>query len=101
MAWTGVTAAALWSAANRAWSVRSVARFLSVFAVVALLHTVWDGVSNLASYALIAGWSLVLLAWVTHMAANDENVFELGGVEAVESTTIGHGEAVEQPFARR
>jgi RsiW-degrading membrane proteinase PrsW (M82 family) len=75
MAWTGVTAAALWSAANRGWSFRSVGRFLSVFVVVGLLHSVWDGVTNLGSYALIAGWSLALLAWVTHVASHDMDVF--------------------------
>jgi RsiW-degrading membrane proteinase PrsW (M82 family) len=89
MAWTGVTAAALWSAANRGWSFRSVVRFVSVFAVVSLLHAVWDGVTNLVSYAIIAGWSLALLAWVTHVAAHDEDVFELAEPESVESTTMG------------
>ncbi len=89
MAWTGVTAAALWSAANRGWSFRGVSRFVGVFVSVALLHAVWDGVTNLISYSLIAGWSLALLAWVTHMAANDEDVFELEEPEDVEPPMVG------------
>ncbi|HEX6476434.1 MAG TPA: PrsW family intramembrane metalloprotease, partial [Acidimicrobiales bacterium] len=89
MAWTGVTAAALWSAANRAWSLRSVMRFVSAFVIVSLLHAVWDGVTNLGSYALIAGWSLVLLAWVTHVASRDEDVFELADQKSAESTSVG------------
>jgi RsiW-degrading membrane proteinase PrsW (M82 family) len=90
MAWTGVTAAALWSAANRGWSFRGVSRFLSVFVIVSLLHSVWDGVSNLGSYVLIAGWSLALLAWVTHVASQDVDVFGVAEPEpeTVEPTTM-------------
>lgn len=75
MAWTGVTAAALWSAA-RDWSFRGVRRFVGVFVIVALLHGLWDGITSLDGYAVIAGVSLGLLAWVTHKAAHDENVFD-------------------------
>jgi RsiW-degrading membrane proteinase PrsW (M82 family) len=92
MAWTGVTAAALWSASNRGWSYRAVTRFVCVFAVVSLLHALWDGLTNLGGYAIIAGWSLGLLAWVTHVASNDEDVFDLAEPDGVETSAIAASE---------
>ncbi|HEX4540865.1 MAG TPA: PrsW family intramembrane metalloprotease [Acidimicrobiales bacterium] len=78
MAWTGITAAALWSAAATGWSSRSVRRFVAIFVTVALLHALWDGLTNLAGYAVIAGVSIGLLAWITHRAAHGENVLDRG-----------------------
>jgi RsiW-degrading membrane proteinase PrsW (M82 family) len=98
MAWTGVTAAALWAAANRGWSSRAVTRFVCVFVVVSLLHALWDGLTNVGGYAIIAGWSLGLLAWVTHVASNDEDVFDFAGLGSGETGAIaaseGHREDV-------
>src|SRR3954454_19629301 len=46
MAWTGLAAAALFTAAAERWRARAVARFLVVFAVVVALHTLWDSLAG-------------------------------------------------------
>ncbi len=74
MAWTGVAAAALWSAASTGWSWPGLRRFIAIFVIVASLHALWDGLTNLAGFAVIAGVSFGLLAWITHKAAIGENV---------------------------
>jgi membrane-associated PAP2 superfamily phosphatase len=55
-----------------------VRRFVAIFVTVALLHALWDGLTNLAGYAVIAGVSIGLLAWITHRAAHGENVLDRG-----------------------
>jgi RsiW-degrading membrane proteinase PrsW (M82 family) len=76
MAWTGVTAAALWSAAAAGWSWRGVRRFIAIFVIVVSLHALWDGLTNLAGFAAIAGLSFGLLAWITHRVAHGDNVLD-------------------------
>jgi len=66
MAWTGLTAAALWQAADRGWRAPAVVRFLVVFAVAVALHTAWDSISSQTGYAIVAGLSLLLLIITTH-----------------------------------
>jgi RsiW-degrading membrane proteinase PrsW (M82 family) len=69
MAWTGLTAAALWTAAAAGWSGRAVARFLAVYVVVVGLHTAWDSLASTAGDIALAVVSLGLLAWTTHQLA--------------------------------
>src|SRR3954451_15974516 len=42
MAWTGLTAAALWEAAARRWQAGALLRFVVVYLVAVGLHTTWD-----------------------------------------------------------
>jgi RsiW-degrading membrane proteinase PrsW (M82 family) len=76
MAWTGVAAAALWAAAATGWSWRGVRQFVGIFVIVASLHALWDGLTNVAGFAVIAGVSFGLLAWITHRAAHGDNVLD-------------------------
>lgn len=72
MAWTGLTAAALWQATT-APSGRPTrlhaGRFLAVFAIAVALHTTWDSLRSIAAYIVLAAISLGLLAVTTHRLA--------------------------------
>jgi RsiW-degrading membrane proteinase PrsW (M82 family) len=72
MAWTGLTAAALWQAAGHRWQARSVARFLGVYVVAVLLHTAWDSAGTGWVEAAVAAVSLALLAYTVHRLAAAE-----------------------------
>lgn len=76
MAWTGIAAAALWSAAADRWSAASVRRFVVAFVVVVALHATWDSVATLPAYVVLAAVSLATLAWTTHRIAAREPVDE-------------------------
>ena len=69
MAWTGLTAAALWRAAAEHWQLRAVLRFAVAYCLAVALHTVWDSSSSTWAYAVLAGASLGLLTWSTHLLA--------------------------------
>ncbi|GAA0257529.1 PrsW family intramembrane metalloprotease [Cryptosporangium japonicum] len=69
MAWTGLTAAALWYAADRRWHTSAVARFVGIFVVAVALHTAWDSLGNTVAYAILAAVSLGLLGVTTHRLA--------------------------------
>jgi RsiW-degrading membrane proteinase PrsW (M82 family) len=69
MAWTGLTAAALWRAAERHWRPRAIAGFVGVFVVAVALHTAWDSIGQTAGYVVIALLSLALLTFTTHRLA--------------------------------
>jgi RsiW-degrading membrane proteinase PrsW (M82 family) len=58
MAWTGLTAAALWQAAAQHWSRRGNARLVAVFVLTVALHATWDGVHTLAAYIALAAVGL-------------------------------------------
>jgi protease PrsW len=66
MAWTGLTAAALWHAAGQRWRPRSVALLAASFPAAVALHTAWDTASTTPAYVLIAAISLGLLAITSH-----------------------------------
>jgi hypothetical protein len=66
MAWTGLAAAALFTAGAAGWSARSLLRFVVVFLVVVALHTAWDSIGSLPAAAVVAGISLALLAATAH-----------------------------------
>jgi RsiW-degrading membrane proteinase PrsW (M82 family) len=69
MAWTGLTATALWYAADRRWKGRAVLRFVGVFAVAVALHATWDSVGTIPVYVVLAAISLGLLTWFAHLLA--------------------------------
>jgi RsiW-degrading membrane proteinase PrsW (M82 family) len=69
MAWTGLTAAALWRAATEHWRGRALLGFAAMFVVAVLLHTAWDAAPNLTVDIVVAVVSLVLLWWTTHRLA--------------------------------
>ncbi|MFG1920993.1 PrsW family intramembrane metalloprotease [Cryptosporangium sp. NPDC048952] len=66
MAWTGLTAAALWYAAEHRWHASAVLRFVGIFVVAVALHTAWDSLGSTVAYAVLAAVSLGLLGVTTH-----------------------------------
>jgi RsiW-degrading membrane proteinase PrsW (M82 family) len=70
MAWTGIAAAALWDAGAHRWRGSSALRFVGAFAVVVVLHTVWDTFGSTAVYVVVSLISLVLLAVTSHHLAD-------------------------------
>lgn len=66
MAWTGLTAAALWAAARQRGRSRSIARFAAMFVVAVALHAAWDGIGTTVSYLVLAAISLGLLTVAVH-----------------------------------
>jgi RsiW-degrading membrane proteinase PrsW (M82 family) len=71
MAWTGITAAALFAAAEAGWSRRRVGQFVLAFVLAVALHTAWDSQSSLAGTAVVAVISLGVLGWTVHQAAGE------------------------------
>jgi protease PrsW len=67
MAWTGLTATALWYAANHGWKGRAVLRFLAVFVLAVALHATWDSVGTIPVYIVLSIISLGLLTWFAHL----------------------------------
>jgi RsiW-degrading membrane proteinase PrsW (M82 family) len=65
MAWTGLTAAALWRVVDPRGR-HAVLKFLGVFVIAVALHTGWDSISSTLSYGLLAVISLVLLYSTVH-----------------------------------
>jgi RsiW-degrading membrane proteinase PrsW (M82 family) len=74
MAWTGLTTAALFTAAAQHWHARAVGRFVVVFLVVAGLHATWDALAPKGwMYDLaVAAVSLAWLTWTAHRLAAPE-----------------------------
>lgn len=70
MAWTGLTAAALWRAAARHWHPRAIGGFLGVFVVAVALHTCWDAIGGLVVYVVLAVIAFVLLVQAAHRLAH-------------------------------
>ncbi len=66
MAWTGVTAAALYYAAEQRFSQRTTGVLVAVFALAVGLHTAWDTIQAPWAYAAIAIVGLGSLAAVVH-----------------------------------
>jgi RsiW-degrading membrane proteinase PrsW (M82 family) len=68
MAWTGITAAALYAAAETRRR-REFLQFVGAFVGAVVLHTLWDSVGSLIGTAVIAVLSLGLLTLTAHRAA--------------------------------
>jgi RsiW-degrading membrane proteinase PrsW (M82 family) len=69
MAWTGLTATALWYAADRRWKGPAVLRFVAVFVLAVALHTIWDSAGTVPVYIVLSIISLGLLTWFAHLLA--------------------------------
>jgi RsiW-degrading membrane proteinase PrsW (M82 family) len=74
MAWTGLTATALWYAANRGWKSGPVLRFVAVFALAVALHATWDSIGTILGYIVLSIISLGLLTWFAHLLARGTRV---------------------------
>ena len=85
MAWTGLTAAALWEAAARRWQARAVLGFVLVYLVAVGLHTTWDTVHTRVAYIVLACIGFGLLAATTHRLSRE------GDREALEARQIRRG----------
>ena len=69
MAWTGLTATALWHAVGRHWTRYSVAILAGVFTVAVALQALWDSVTSLGGYIILAAVSLTLIGVMVRVAA--------------------------------
>jgi protease PrsW len=65
MAWTGITAAALWIAASRGWSGWSWAWFVAGFVVAVALHATWDSANSIWVYVVLGAISLGIVFTAT------------------------------------
>jgi RsiW-degrading membrane proteinase PrsW (M82 family) len=74
MAWTGLTATALWHAADRDWKPGPVLSFVAVFAVAVALHATWDSAGTIPVYIVLAAISLGLLTWFAHRLSRETRV---------------------------
>lgn len=72
MAWTGLTAAALWHAAASRWHARALGGFSVVFVLAVVLHATWDSVAVTPAYAVLSAISLGLLTLTAHRLASEE-----------------------------
>jgi RsiW-degrading membrane proteinase PrsW (M82 family) len=66
MTWTGLTAAALWSAAASGWSRLATLRFIGMYLLAVALHTAWDSIGTITGYIILAVIALAALAYITH-----------------------------------
>lgn len=66
MAWTGITAAALYTAAASGWRARRVVRFAVAFVVAVALHALWDSQGSLLGTGVVAVLSLAALGLTVH-----------------------------------
>ena len=73
MAWTGLTAAALWRAADQRWHLQALGRLLGIYLLAVALHTAWDTAVHPVAYLVIALVSLVALAVTAHRLAAPEH----------------------------
>ncbi|GID29329.1 PrsW family intramembrane metalloprotease [Paractinoplanes brasiliensis] len=87
MAWTGLTATALWAAATQHWRLRAVARFVLTFAVAVVLHASWDSFASIPAYVVIGLVSLGLLTFATHRLSARERAALAGSGRLSAGTT--------------
>jgi len=80
MAWTGLSAAALWIAVDRGLT-RSAARFGAVFLVAVGLHSAWDSFNSTWAYVVIAVLGLGLLTVTAHRLGERGEQAPVGGVQ--------------------
>jgi protease PrsW len=71
VAWTGLTAAALWSVAASPRKGRAVARAVGVFVAAVLLHAAWDGLNSLWVHVIVGAGSLIALLVTIRWAHRD------------------------------
>jgi RsiW-degrading membrane proteinase PrsW (M82 family) len=66
IAWTGLAAAALWHARARGWRPSAVAAAVGTFALVVVMHAIWDTYPDWPTFVLVGAASLALLIRQTH-----------------------------------
>jgi len=66
MAWTGLAAAALWTAVRRRGNPRVMGRFAGVFLGVVAMHTAWDTLATTVAHVVLAVVSLGALGVAVH-----------------------------------
>ncbi|GAA0263219.1 PrsW family glutamic-type intramembrane protease [Cryptosporangium japonicum] len=64
LAWGGITALALWLAAQEHWNGRSLRRLVLAITGVVALHALWEGAHGVAVRVLLTVLSAALLGWV-------------------------------------
>lgn len=70
MAWTGITAAALYAIPRAVDRGRAVGRFVLAYVVAVALHACWDSFGGLIPYVVLAVISLGLLTYIAHRIAH-------------------------------
>jgi protease PrsW len=73
VAWTGLTAAALWSIPAARRKGVAVFRAAGVFVAAVLLHAAWDGFNNLWVHVVVGGVSLIALLLTIRRAHRDQD----------------------------
>ena len=68
VAWTGLTAAALWAVGTSPRPGRAVLRLVGVFVAAVLLHAAWDGFDSVVVHLVVGGVSFVALLVTVHRA---------------------------------
>ena len=69
MAWTGITAGALYAAAASGWRGRGVAHCGLAFLVAVALHALWDSQKSIIGTVVVGVVSLVVLGITVHRSA--------------------------------
>jgi RsiW-degrading membrane proteinase PrsW (M82 family) len=72
MAWTGLTAAALWYTGARWRRARAWAWLVGTYLLVVCLHALWDGTDSNVVRGVLAVVALTALLLVTHRLADDD-----------------------------
>lgn len=68
VAWTGLTAAALWGLLAPGHRGRAVARLVGVFVAAVLLHAAWDGFNSVVVHLVVGTLSFIALLVTLHRA---------------------------------
>ena len=68
VAWTGLTAAALWRVGSSPRPGRAVLRLVGVFVAAVLLHAAWDGFNDVWVHLVVGGGSFAALLVAIHRA---------------------------------
>ena len=91
VAWTGMTAAALFSIATSTDQGRAFSRFVATFVGAVLLHAAWDGSTSLIVHVLVAVVSIVGLLVVIHRSRRSPggHAWAADGRVSVASSTSG------------
>ncbi|HEY5822537.1 MAG TPA: PrsW family intramembrane metalloprotease [Propionibacteriaceae bacterium] len=86
VAWTGLTAAALWALPSATRKGRAIVRLLLTFVVAVLLHAAWDGFNNLIVHIVVGGVSFAALLFTIRRAHKQaEPGYHRGSSAAVSS----------------
>jgi RsiW-degrading membrane proteinase PrsW (M82 family) len=79
VAWTGLTAAALWLVAASPRKGLAVARAVGVFIAAVLLHAAWDGLNNLWVHVIVGAGSLIALLLTIRWAHRNPDLLRQNG----------------------